>query len=48
MDAMQQNALVMTVVLAGAAVLTVAVTALFSPTLREQGLRRLVKRWLSR
>ena len=48
MDAMQQNAFVMALVVSAAAVLTVVVTALFSPTLRQQGLRRLVKRWLGR
>jgi hypothetical protein len=46
MDAMQLNLMVMLAVLAGAGVLAVLVAVLTSQTLRQEGLRQVVKRWL--
>jgi hypothetical protein len=46
MDATQLNLMVMVGVLAGAGVLAVLVALLSSQTLRREGLRQVVKRWL--
>jgi len=48
MDAAQQNLLVLVLIVIIAAVVAVFVGVLSSRTLREEGLRRLVKRWLGR
>jgi len=48
MGATQQNMLVLVLILGIAGVLAVGVGALSSQTLRDEGLRRLVKRWLGR
>lgn len=46
MDATQLNLMAILAVLAGAGVLGVLVAVLSSQTLRDEGLRRVVKRWL--
>ena len=46
MDAKEQNMMVIVLVLAIAAVLGVGVAALSSRTLKDVGIRQLVKRWL--
>jgi flagellar biosynthesis protein FliQ len=46
MDATQLNLMVILVVLVVAGVLGVVVAVLSSQTLRDEGVRRLVKRWL--
>jgi hypothetical protein len=46
MDAAQQNLFVLVLILSGAGLLAVLVGVLSSRTLRDEGLRRLVKRWL--
>jgi hypothetical protein len=48
MDAAQQNLLVLVLILSIAGVLAVFVGVLSSRTLRDEGLRRVVKRWLGR
>ncbi|HEX7885720.1 MAG TPA: hypothetical protein VF474_07065 [Phenylobacterium sp.] len=48
MDATKDNLLVMGLLLLFATIGAVVVGALSSETLREQGLRRLIKRWLGR
>lgn len=48
MNATQQNMLVLAVLLGMACVFAVIVGFLSSQTLREEGLRRVVKRWLGR
>lgn len=48
MDATQQNMLAIFAVLAVAGVLAIGVGVLSSQTLRQEGLRRVVKRWLGR
>lgn len=48
MNAVQENVLVILLVLGMAAVLGVVVSVLSSETLREEGFRRLMKRWLGR
>jgi hypothetical protein len=46
MDAAQLNLLVMLAILAGAGVLAVLVALFSSQTLRREGLRGVIKRWL--
>jgi hypothetical protein len=46
MDATQLNLVVMLAILAGAGMLAVLVALLSSRTLRHEGLRQVVKRWL--
>jgi hypothetical protein len=46
MSATQENLLVLLAILGMACVLAVIVGALSSQTLRDEGLRRVVKRWL--
>ena len=48
MDATQENLLVLLVILAMAGVLAVLVGVFSSQSLRDEGLRRVVKRWLGR
>jgi hypothetical protein len=48
MNATQQNMLVLMLLVGMAAVFAVLVGVLSSQTLREEGLRRTVKRWLGR
>lgn len=48
MDATKENLLVIGLLLLFALVGAVVVGALSSETLREQGFRRLIKRWLGR
>ena len=48
MDATQQNLLVLIGILGAAGVGAIVVATLSSQSLREQGLKRLVKRWLGR
>ncbi len=48
MNATRENLLVLGLLVLFAAIGAVVVGALSSETLREQGLRRLVKRWLGR
>jgi len=46
MSAAQENFLVLAAILGIACVMAVVVGALSSQTLRDEGLRRVVKRWL--
>lgn len=46
MDSSQQNLLVILLILGGAGILAGLVGILSSQTLRDEGIRRLVKRWL--
>ena len=48
MDAAQQNVIVLMLILGGAGLMAVLVGVLSSRTLRDEGFRRVVKRWLGR
>jgi len=48
MDATQQNMLVLVLLLGMAGVFAILVGVLSSRSLRDEGLRRVVKRWLGR
>jgi Mn2+/Fe2+ NRAMP family transporter len=48
MDVTQQNYLILGILLAAAATGALVVGVLSSQSLREEGLRRLIKRWLRR